>query len=272
MIINKIIGMLGGAPLRRQKLLRDTCLIMLLQMLLRVDNATMKKYRILLPAILLLAFLPAWADVLSGAQQGHAEIHEVALAFVRTQTASLPGHVTIKVDDVDRRVMRPACPALEAFLPSGSQLLGNSMVGVRCPGKKGWTLFMPVHVKVSVGMLIASRPIPQGQALRAEDISGQEGELTQMGILTDPAQAIGKVLKYGVGAGQVLKQDMLRLPYAVKQGQAVQLQVDGAGFSIRSGGVALSNAAEGQDVQVKTASGQVVSGKVLSDGVVGVRP
>ena len=170
------------------------------------------------------------------------------------------------------RVVRPACRELEAFLPPGSRLLGNGMVGVRCLGKKGWTLFVPVHVRISVEMLISSRPIPQGEVLRAEDLSRQEGELAQTDVLTDPAQAIGKVLKYAIGAGQVLKQDMLRLPYTIKQGQAVHLKAAGEGFSVQTEGRALNNASEGQDVQVRTESGKVVSGKALSDGEVEVRP
>jgi flagella basal body P-ring formation protein FlgA len=226
----------------------------------------------LLYAILLLIALPAQADAQPGAQQSHAEIHDAVIAFVRAQTRTLPGQVVIGVDEIDRRIARPACPTLETFLPPGSRLLGNSTVGVRCPGKKGWALFVPVQVKVSVDMLIALKPLPQGRVIQAEDLSSQNGELTQTGILTDPAQAIGKVLKNGIGAGQVLKQDMLRAPYAVMQGQAVQLQVEGAGFSIRSEGHALNNAAEGQAVLVKTTSGQRVSGTARPGGIVEIRP
>lgn len=222
--------------------------------------------------VLLLAWRPATASMAPGEQQSHAGIQKVAEAFVREQTATLPGRVTIKVDDIDPRVIRPACHSLEAFLPPGSRLLGNSMVGVRCPGKKGWTLFVPVHITATVGMLVANRPLFPGQVLSAEDFSAQEGELSQTGIITDPAEATGKVLKYAVGAGQALRLDMLRLPYAIKQGQTVHLQVEGGGFSVRSEGKALDNASEGQDVRVRTDSGKVVSGKALSDGVVEVQP
>jgi len=232
----------------------------------------MNNFRFLLATILLLIALPARADAQSFAKQSHADILDAVSTFVHAQTRTLPGQVTIKVDEIDRRVVRSACPALEAFLPSGSQLLGNSMVGVRCPGKKGWTLFVPVQVTVSVDMLITTKPFPQGHVLRAEDLSSQNGELAQTDILTDPLQAIGKILKNGVGAGQVLKQDMLRAPYAVTQGQTVQLQVAGAGFSISSEGHALGNAAAGQAVQVRTASGQVISGTARPDGIVEIHP
>lgn len=234
----------------------------------RVDNTVMRNLCHLLSIILLLIA----PSVQAGAQQSHAEIHEVIAAFVRAQTSDVPGKVSIRVDDIDPRIVRPACPDLEAFLPPGSHLLGNGMVGVRCSGKKGWTLYVPVHIQVSVDMLIANRPLSQGQTLHADDLSSQSGELTQTGILTDPAQAIGKVLKFGVAAGQVLRQDMLRAPFAVMQGQTVKIQVEGAGFSIRAEGSALNSAAEGQPVRVKTPSGQIVSGTAQAGGYVEIRP
>ena len=232
----------------------------------------MKNFCFFLYAILLLVVQPVQAGIQPGGQQSHADIIAAVTAFVRAQTHSLPGQVAIKADEIDRRVVLSACPTLETFLPMGSRLLGNGMVGVRCPAQKGWTLFVPVHVTVSVDMLITNKAIPQGHMLTAEDLSSQHGELAQLDVLTDPTQAIGKILKNGLGAGQVLKQDMLRAPYVVTQGQTVQLQVAGAGFSIRSEGHALGNAAEGQAVQVKTGSGQVLSGTARADGIVEIRP
>lgn len=241
----------------------------------QADNTGMKNHSFWALLALLLHTLSAQAAEQQNRrapQQSHAEIRATAETFVRAQTQTLPGQVAISVSEIDRRIALPACTALEAFLPPGGQLLGNSSVGVRCTGPKPWTLFVPVHVKVSASMLIASRPLQQGQVLHAEDLASQSGELTHAGILTDPAQAVGKVLKFGIGAGQVLKQDMLRAPYAVTQGQAVQLHVEGEGFMIHSEGQALGNAAEGQRVQVRTSSGQVVSGVARTGGVVEVRP
>ena len=230
----------------------------------------MRYLRSLFIAILLLA-LTGQTSAQTGVQQSHVEIHDAVAAFLRAQTLTLPGQVFIQVAEIDRRIVRPVCPTLEAFLPPGSQLLGNSTIGVRCLAKNGWTLFVPVQIRVSVDMLTTNKPLPQGHALKADDLSPQKGELVQMGILTDPMQAIGKILKNGVGAGQVLKQDMLRAPYAVTQGQTVQLQVGGAGFNIRLEGNALNNGADGETVQVKTPSGQIVSGTARQGGIVEVR-
>jgi flagellar basal body P-ring formation protein FlgA len=224
----------------------------------------MQKLLISLFSLSALCTLPAaWA----GTSQSHAEIREVVAAFVRTQTQAVPGKVTIQVAEIDRRIALPACTALEAYLPPGTQLNGNSSVGVRCNSQNAWSLFVSVNVKISVTMLTAKNTLQQGQTLRAADLGSLGSETLQAGTLTDPAQAIGKIMKYSLGAGQILRNDMLRAPYTVKQGQTVKLQVAGSGFSVSAEGQALSNAAEGDTTTARTSSGQIVSGVVKGGAI-----
>lgn len=240
----------------------------------KADNTAMRKNILRIPSVLLFAALAAWGITAWAApqQQSHAEIRAAIADFVRAQTSGLPGQVAVKVGEIDHRVALSACTALAPFLPPGGRLLGNTVVGVRCPGRYGWALFVPVQIRVNAELLTASRPLQQGRVLRAEDLVSLSGELSQPGILTDAAQAIGKVLRFSVGAGQALRQDMLRAPYAVTQGQIVQLQVAGEGYRIHSEGQALGNAAEGQSLRIKAASGQVISGLARPDGSVEVHP
>ena len=211
------------------------------------------------------------APVTDKATQSHAEIRDTVTTFLRTQTQGIPGKVTLHVADIDRRISLPACATLEAFLPEGAQLNGNSSVGVRCTSKAAWSLFVPVSVKISVSMLTAGKTLQQGQTLRAEDIGSLNSETLQPGTLTDPAQAIGKIMKYSIVSGQILRLDMLRAPYSIKQGQTVQLKVLGSGYSVSTEGQALSNAAEGEKTSARTASGQIVSGTVRA-GAIEVSP
>lgn len=231
----------------------------------------------------LLIFLPLTTlAAATTTPQDHAAIQTAAEDFMREQTLTLPGQPEIKVGKVDKRLLLPECVKLEVFLPQGAQLMGNGMVGVRCqkqalamakPGTtQGWTLFLPVQVKMSVDLLIINKPLRQGQTLRVEDISVQSGGWLQNGMLTDTRQAVGKVLKYNLSAGQALRRDMLHEPFTVTQGSPVQLQIETAGLSIRSEGRALNNGIEGQLVQIRTASGRVVHGTARENGIVEVRP
>lgn len=223
--------------------------------------------KLLLSALLLLECTAA-----SAAVQDHAQIRNVVSAFVRQQTAALPGKVSYKVDEIDRRIVLPECTQLETFLPAGSQLLGKTAVGVRCVEKNGWSIFVPVQIGLTVDLLVSARQLSLGHTLQEGDIARQTTETTQATGFTDPGQVVGKVLRYGIAAGQMLREDMLRLPYSVTQGQVVQLTVRGKGFSIRSEGVALNNASEGQAVQVRVAAGRVIGGIARAGGVVEITP
>jgi flagella basal body P-ring formation protein FlgA len=202
--------------------------------------------------------------------QSHAAIRDKVAVFVLEQTRGMPGKVSYQVGEIDPRIVLPACPSIEVFLPQGAPLSGKTSLGVRC--KDSWSLFVPVQIRVTLEMLVARHPLQQGQTLRADDLTTQSGEVGQPGVLTDPAQAVGKIIKFSLGAGQILKQDMLRAPWVVTQGQTVKLRVSMEGFSINSEGQALSNAVEGQSVQVRTSSGRAVSGIARADGAVEIRP
>jgi flagella basal body P-ring formation protein FlgA len=106
--------------------------------------------------------------------------------------------------------------------------------------------------------------------LAAADLALQDGDLTQLpaGILSDPQQAVGKTLAAALAPGQPLRQDMLRSPLVVQQGQTVKLQSSGHGFRVTAEGRALNNAQDGQVAQVRGTSGQTISGIARAGGVV----
>ncbi|MDO8465973.1 MAG: flagellar basal body P-ring formation chaperone FlgA [Gallionella sp.] len=223
--------------------------------------------KLLLTGLLLLQPIAAMA----AGTQDHALIREVVAAFIQQQTADLPGKVTYKVEEIDRRISLPECRKLEALLPDGGKLVGKTAIRVRCNDAQGWSISVRVQIRVSANLLISTRALPMGYTLREEDMSTQTTESTQSGGITDAKQAVGKVLRHGISAGQVLREDMLRPPYSIVQGQAVQLIVRGNKFSIRNEGVALNNASEGQTVQVRTSSGRTLGGIAGASGVVEIK-
>lgn len=222
--------------------------------------------------IIFLCLLSLSSAALAAEKQSHAEIHRVAMEFLQAKTQDIQGKVSLKVEDIDPRVAFPPCSQLEAFLPTGAQMRGKTSIGIRCNEKTSWSLFIPASITVTMNMLVSSRALQQGTVIGSGDFSIQSGELTQPGIITDATQVTGQVLKFSIGAGQLFKQDMFRAPYAVTQGQTVQLFSEGGGITLRSEGKALNNAAAGQTTQVKVASGQVINGIARENGTVEVRP
>lgn len=190
--------------------------------------------------------------------------------YLRIQTQGLPGKVSYRIGQLDTRTQLPACTAFEPFLPAGSKLWGKSTVGVRCLGPSTWTIYVPVQVNVSGNYLISARAMPAGHLIGEADIVVRSGDLNTLptNVLTDQAAAIGKTVKNGFSAGQPIRSDLLIAPWAVQQGQSVKTEASGPGFTVSSEGRALNNALAGQVVQVRTSSGQTVSGIARPGGVV----
>lgn len=197
-------------------------------------------------------------------------IHDTLNDFLYAQTQGLPGKVSYSIGQVDARALQSQCQALETFLPNGSRLWGKSTVGIRCMAPTTWTIYVQVHVRVTGNYLVATRAIPAGRTLTTEDIASKSGDLTRLpsGALFELDSALGRAAKNGIVAGQPLREDQLILSWAIQRGQNVKTLVTGSGFSVSSDGKALNNATEGQIVQVRTSSGQVISGIARNGGIV----
>lgn len=219
---------------------------------------------------LCLTLIPPSAAMAEIAWHEAEGLRSVAENFALRQAAELPGQTSVTVGAIDPRLRLPACPQPEAFLPAGSRLWGSTTIGVRCQAPSAWTVYIPVTVKVTAQVVIAAKPLSHGQTVGQADILMKTEDITQLpaGILTDPAQAIGKTVVGSVPSGYPLRTEALRPPLVVTQGQTVKLVVRGRGFSVSSEGKALANAAEGQAVAVRTPSGQVVSGTARAGGIV----
>ena len=193
-------------------------------------------------------------------QDGDA-IRAAALVFLTQQAAGLPGKADITVTPVFPRGLA-ACSTLEPFLPAGSRLWGRTTVGVRCSGERPWTLYLQARVSVMATYYVSARAVAPGEVLSAADLIPRDGDLTTMpqAIVTDPSQAVGAVTLSRLAAGLPLRTDMLRGAGAIVIGQTVHVVTNGAGFSISAEGSAMNNAAPGQQVRVKTAGGQIISG------------
>jgi len=215
---------------------------------------------------------PAMADASSQLTQDGDSIRAAALIFLTQQAAGLPGKADITVTPVFPRGLA-ACSTLEPFLPAGSRLWGRTTVGVRCSGERPWTLYLQARVSVMATYYLAARAVAPGEVLSAADLIPRDGDLTTMpqAIVTDPSQAVGAVTLSRLAAGLPLRTDMLRGAGAVVIGQTVRVVTGGAGFSISAEGSAMNNAAPGQQVRVKTAGGQIISGVVKDASTVAIQ-
>ncbi len=219
---------------------------------------------LLLPLLISLAIPAAWA------QQPYAPVKKAVEEWLQIQNKGLPGQVSVEISPLDPGNQLVPCKAFDVSRPPGAKAWGRTNVVVRCIDAANWRVYLSVHVRVKAPYLISSRPIAQGQVVVEEDLTSQVGDLSELptNILTEPARAIGKLASSSIPAGRPLRMDMLKAQMVIRQGQSVRAISHGPGFAVANEGRALNNAVEGQLVQVRLGSGQVVSGMAKANGVV----
>ncbi|MCP1118749.1 flagellar basal body P-ring formation chaperone FlgA [Robbsia andropogonis] len=211
------------------------------------------------------------AHAQAASAQDPALIVQAAERFLVQQTEGLPGRVTIAVTPPQPQGLA-ACPALEAFLPSGTRMWGKVMVGVRCTDARPWTIYVQARVGIIGNYYVASHGLNPNTVIGPNDLMVQNGDLTTMptAIVTDPTQILGTTTMNAVMAGMPLRTDSVRAAVAIHFGQIVKLIAQGNGFAISSEGSAMANASAGQQVKVRTANGAIVSGIAQPDSSVNI--
>ncbi len=204
------------------------------------------------------------------AQQDPAPVKKAIDSWLRIQTKGLPGQVSWEIGGLDPGNQLAPCSGFDITRPAGARPWGRSNVVVRCLGEPSWRIHVPVHVRVKADYLISARPIPQGQAVSADDVATELGDISELpgNILTDAALAVGKTAASSIPAGRPLRADMLRSRTVIRQGQTVKVVSRGPGFAVANEGRALANVQEGQVAQVRLGNGQVLSGVAKADGTV----
>src|SRR5690606_19619 len=135
-----------------------------------------------------------------------------------------------------------------------------------------WTSHVQANLSIQGFYYVANRNIQPGDALTLTDLTGREGDLLRLprGVIFDPSQAIGYIAKQRIPAGGTVKYSALRDPDSIQRGQAVRTEARGVDFVANGEGTALQNGGPGAQIQVKSSSGQIVSGTVLNASTVQV--
>jgi flagellar basal body P-ring formation protein FlgA len=206
----------------------------------------------------------------ASAHQDPALVKNAVDSYLRGQVQGLPGEVSYTISGVDPKNRLMPCTELEVSQPSGSKSWGRTSVSVRCRAEHGWTIFVPVHIRVITEYLVTAAPLAQGKTIAAGDLSRQRGDLSDLpaGVLTDEQEALGRTTAYSIGAGRPLRADMMRQPVVIQQNQTVKVVSRGSGFQVTNEGKALNNAQDGQIVQIRLNNGQIISGVARPGGFV----
>lgn len=228
------------------------------------------RYLNLLAGLLLTALMPLFPAGVS-AQTGLQDPSLIAAeveAFLLAQAAVLPGAAEVVVTP-PRISRQAACEHLDIYLPN-PQLRSRMNVGVRCLAPEPWNLFVQASLSVNGYYYVTNRRMEPGERISMDDLTAREGDLLRLprGVITDTALAVGYIVTQRMTEGTTLRSSALRDPDSIVKGQPVRTEARGVGFVATGEGVALEDGAPGAMIQVRTSSGQVVTGTVVNNNTV----
>ena len=214
-------------------------------------------------------FLCVNTSVDASAFQSHKSIYQAAESFVRDRVESNSNQSKdIVVGTLDSRLKLKKCnKSLNAFMPKGSRILGNTTVGVKCAGSKPWSLHVPVTIKIYKKVLAATRALSKGEILAESDLKLIKHDISNLsyGYFEDIKVGAGMKVKRHVLADTVLTPSMLKKPQVITRGQKVSILAHSGRMQVRMMGKALSNGAIGDRIKVMNMkSRQKIEGVVTS--------
>ena len=119
-----------------------------------------------------------------------------------------------------------------------------------------------------VEVVVAVRAIAKGAEVRPDDVSVERydgGALAQ--YLTSRADAVGRIARYAVAPGTVLRKNSVRPPRLVRRGDRIKVFVRAGGLVVTLDGSAMSNGGEGDSVRVRNArSRRIIEAVVIGPG------
>ncbi len=158
--------------------------------------------------------------------------------------------VDIAVGAIDPRLRFPECPALAVTVPPVEVATISAKVTCAAPA---WTLYVPVHLHAWIEAVVAATNLPPEHTLRADDLSRGRVDMfaANGGVLTDPRQAEGKILRTGLSTGAPILSPLLELPIAVHRGQSVRLTLRDPTMTITTTALALEDGRVGDNIAVQ---------------------
>ena len=210
------------------------------------------------------------------ATQSLDSVRAAAEQAVREHYAMPGSRIEIAPGSLDLRLQLAECgQPLRALIGGNAQVSSRMTVPVQCPQDGGWTVRVPLQVKVWRTVLVASRPLLRGDGVGAADVHGEERDITRLGYgyVENLDQVAGHSLARAVARGSVLSPGALGGRRMVRAGDHVQMVARLDGIEVRADGIALGSGDNGARLRVRNeSSGKVVDGMVSAPGVVVALP
>jgi flagella basal body P-ring formation protein FlgA len=177
----------------------------------------------------------------------------------------------VEIGTIDARLRFAACDNIHVDLPPTNAATMTAKVSCQSPN---WTLYVPVHLHAWVDAVVASTNLAPNTTLTAAQLTrGRADALANSaGLITDPRQVEGKILRIGLIAGAPILAPLLDLPIAVHRGAKVVLTLTDTEMTIKTTALAMEDGRVGDSIAVQNPDSQkTLRATVARDGGVEIR-
>lgn len=230
----------------------------------------MSKIRALLLCVIAACGGPTYANPAPDAQDPALAVAQ-AQEFLRKQASIYPGTPHIEVD-ASRLGNLPACTQMQFFLSGDKRLRSRLSIGVRCVAPRAWTSYLQATVSIQGSYYVPAHALKPGETLDLGDLDSRTADLLSLppDTIVDLRQILGRITTHRLSAGAPIKSSALRNPQSILRGQTVRLEARGEGFVASSEGKAMQSGAPGAQIQVRTATGRIVTGTIVDGTTISV--
>lgn len=204
--------------------------------------------------------------------QDQAAIRSAIEAAISPRLMAMTGATgDIEVGTIDSRLRLEACPNIQVDLPPANAATMTAKVTCQAPS---WTLYVPVHLHAWVNAVVAAANLAPNTVLTAAQLtSGRADQLaSSAGLITDPRQAEGKVLRVGLMAGNPVLSSLLDQPISIHRGQNVVLTLIDHSMTLKTTALAKEDGRVGDNITVENpASQKTLRATVSRDGGVEIK-
>ena len=213
---------------------------------------------------------------IAAAASPNAAIASYAEHWLNLQYQTPGSRVETQARPIDARLKLDDCAgAMLASLPQNIRPMPRMSVLVRCTAPAGWSVRVPVSLKIFRPVLVTSHPLMRGDGLGPGDAHTEERDITRLGYgyVADFTAVASRTLTHALPKNSVISPAALGGRQTVRAGDQVQLIADLGGIQVRADGVALGSGDRGSRLKVRNAgSGRVIDAVVTAPGVVQTLP
>jgi flagella basal body P-ring formation protein FlgA len=212
------------------------------------------------------------SGLLAGEIQDQGAIRAAIEAAIAPRMAAMQDtRGEVEVGTIDSRLRLPACNNINVDLPPTNSAMMTAKVVCQTPS---WTLYVPIRLHAWVDAVVAAANLAPNTKLtgallthgRADAFAGIGG------LITDPRQVDGKILRIGLMAGAPILSPQLDLPIAVHRGQKVMLTLTDPEMTIKTTATALDDGRVGDTIAVENVDSQkTLRATVARDGGVEIK-